>query len=130
MSVLQWSDDLAVGVESMDATHREFVDRVNAAAEAPDEGFAEAFDALLAHTREHFAAEEALMEASGFFALSMHRCEHRRVLAEMEQMRAQVARGVSAMARAYLRESVPEWFPLHRNTMDMATASFLRAHGM
>jgi hypothetical protein len=30
------------------------------------------------------------------------------------------------MARLYVKERLPEWFLLHRDTMDMATAVYLK----
>ena len=125
---LVWSDTLAVGVEGMDAHHRDFIKAwAEAAGAAEGAAFADAFHTLAAHLAEHFAYEESLMERHGFPALAEHRGEHKRVLADMRELAGSLARGRSRMARLYVREKMPEWFLLHRDTMDTATAAYLQA---
>lgn len=126
MALITWSDDLKVGKDFMDADHEDFVTLLNAAAEADASAFPAAFDAVLHHTEEHFARENALMEEIGFFAIGPHTGEHARVLAEMRRMRDHLATGNDAYARAYLTEFVPQWFEQHRRTMDAATAAYAR----
>lgn len=127
--MLQWSDDLAVGVAFIDHDHEDFVTLVNAAAAASDTDFPAAFRALAEHTRAHFAREEALMDETGFFAADVHKGEHRRALAEMEHFGQHLARGNLPFVRAYVAERLPDWFIQHRNTMDQATAAFARQKG-
>lgn len=120
---MQWTEDLRVGVGFIDADHEDFVALLNAAATAPDADFAAAFQALAAHTREHFAREEALMDATGFFATAIHKGEHARTLAEVAHFAEHLERGNLAFVRAYVAERLPDWFLQHRNTMDQATAA-------
>jgi len=119
--VLPWDETrYGLGLESMDATHREFAALVNRLAEAGSGEFGVLFAELIEHTRAHFAAESVLMEASGFPARAEHEGEHARVLGEMEQIGRRVQRGVLAFGRAYVRERLPEWFALHLASMDAA----------
>lgn len=121
---IAWSDDLKVGVAFIDADHEEFLDQLSAAAGATDADFPAHFEALARHTRDHFAREEALMDETGFFAVDVHKGEHRRVLAEVEHFADHLRRGNIAFARAFVIERLPDWFLQHRNTMDQATAAF------
>ncbi|MGE0014245.1 MAG: hemerythrin, partial [Azoarcus sp.] len=52
--------------------------------------------------------------------------EHQRVLAELRAFNRSVKGGRLLVARAYVRESLPEWFDLHLSTMDAALAAHLR----
>lgn len=126
MAILTWNDRLSVGLASMDATHREFLERLAALAEATPEQLAERFDVLLAHTRDHFAAEEALMAETTFPAINEHKAEHARVLTELTHFGASAAAGRLPLLRAYVREQLPDWFMLHLLTMDTATAAHVR----
>lgn len=126
MPKLAWTDDLAVGVAFIDDDHRAFIEALAAIADAPDAALAELFDALLIHTEEHFAREEAEMKRINFFATETHVGEHGRVLQEMRRFRNHLAKGNTAFARQYLTEQVPGWFYIHRNTMDQATAARIR----
>jgi hemerythrin len=124
MALLTWSEELNVGLDFMDADHEVFVTMINSFAEAEDAALPELFDALYAHTEEHFAREEELMDRIGFFATDCHKGEHGRVLNEMRRFRGHLDKGNIAFVRAYVTDQVPQWFILHRNTMDSATAAY------
>jgi hemerythrin-like metal-binding protein len=110
----------------MDATHREFLQLLTSVSEAEPAEFDARFAALLEHTSAHFAAEEALMAATGFPAINEHRGEHARVLGELAHFRARAAAGSTALLKVYVRERLPEWFMLHLQTIDAVTAAYVR----
>lgn len=124
MSVITWTPDLSVGVTFMDEDHEEFIAMVNACADASDADLPALFDRLYEHTVAHFAREEALMDEIGFFAIDCHKGEHGRVLNEMRRFRSHLDKGNIAFVRAYVADQVPQWFIMHRNTMDAATAAY------
>lgn len=117
----------ALSVEAMDTAHREFLDLAARLARADDAAFPALFKALLEHSRLHFAQEGRLMRACGFPATGEHEGEHARVLGELLQFNRAVARGRIALARAYVRHGLPDWFSLHLATMDSALAAYYRA---
>jgi hemerythrin len=127
--VVDWTDALKVGIDVIDTDHEVFVAEINAAVAASDEDFPTHFAELVEHTRAHFAREEALMDATGFFAAAIHKAEHQRVLAEAGRVADQLEAGDASVARSYVANHLPEWFRQHRDTMDLATASFARQHG-
>lgn len=114
-----------LGVPAMDRSHREMADLVNRMAESTDASFAYLFPDLVSHTRAHFASEEVLMKDSRFPATSEHKAEHARVLGELDAFEKRLAGGRLALARAYVKERLPEWFALHIATMDSALAAHL-----
>ncbi len=114
-----------LGVAVMDATHRKFIQLVNRLGTCDRGTFVEFFPALVSHTRVHFAAEEGLMETSGFPAIAEHRSEHARVLGDLEHLGTQLAKGRVKLARAYVREQLPDWFALHAENIDSALAAHL-----
>lgn len=125
MSHFRWSTRYELGRDDMDATHREFIDLVNAAAIATDEKLETRFQELLIHTREHFEAENRLMETSGFPPIQIHQGEHRRVLDAFEQAAEGLEAGNPRLARDLLGQ-LPTWFDQHSATMDNALASHIR----
>ncbi|MEW5757217.1 MAG: hemerythrin family protein [Pseudomonadota bacterium] len=95
------------------------------------ERVAHAFEEVLAHSRAHFAQEQALMEQYDFPPYHCHRGEHERVLAEMEaELTAWNAARDPARLKHYVGETVPKWFVNHLETMDYVTAMFLAQHGV
>jgi hemerythrin len=67
-----------------------------------------------------------MMEESGFAAISEHISDHQRVLGELTRFGKRIAAGSTAMARAYIREQLPQWFEIHLQTMDSALAAHLK----
>lgn len=84
MSYLEWSNELDVGVEAMNAEHRHLIDRMNRFSDLARGGTrSEALAALAdlgAYTVEHFRHEEELMQGMGFPELKKHQGVHRRLL--------------------------------------------------
>jgi len=126
MTLLAWSDRLALGVGRMDDTHREFVDHLNALGEAGDEAMLERLDAFIAHTEEHFEQEKRWMLELSFPPIHCHTHEHDGVLNIMREVRGMVADGRHDVGRVLARELAP-WFENHAATMDAMLAVFLRA---
>jgi hemerythrin-like metal-binding protein len=115
-----------LGLETMDETHRAFVNLVNRLGEAGKEEFIALFAELVSHTKVHFDQENRWMKESGFPAIREHIDEHQRVLGELDRFALRVASGSVKMGRAYLTQQLPQWFDLHAKTMDSALAAHLR----
>lgn len=128
MPLIDWTDDLKVGVDFMDEDHQDFVALINRFAEAADDALPDLYAQILHHTEDHFAREEELMRRVGFFAYDCHKGEHARVLGEMRHFAQHLEAGRLGVVRAYVTDQIPQWFILHRNTMDSATAAFAAQH--
>jgi hemerythrin len=90
----------------------------------------QAFEALHAHTRDHFWREEEAMQRTGFPPFAIHKAEHDRVLAEMEEEgRSFREGGDAARLWAYVSEAIPAWLVGHIQTMDLMTSRFVAARG-
>jgi hemerythrin-like metal-binding protein len=125
--MLTWDEDAhALGVDEMDATHREFSALVNLLAECDDTDFAGLFGKLLEHCRAHFTNEGRLMRISRFPALNEHEGEHHRVYGDLMQMNRAIQQGRIALPRAFVKQGLEEWFVQHLATMDAALASHLQ----
>ncbi|MDO8605488.1 MAG: hemerythrin family protein [Phaeospirillum sp.] len=128
-SVIRWSDALLVGIEFIDHDHQEAVEAINRmAAAARDGGEVLAdLDVFRHHCAQHFSREEAMMHKVGFFAIAPHGEEHRRVLAELDDVLARLRAGGDC--RDYFTDILPQWFLEHRATMDFVTADFAHERG-
>ena len=126
---LEWSDEIALGHEAIDATHMEFVELLAQAETAGDDTLIERLAALVAHTVEHFGREDQWMAATDFGPLHCHGMQHRVVLQTLEELLRQ---GRDEGALALVREILPDlgqWFTQHAQTMDAALASHLERVG-
>ena len=126
MSLIEWSDQFALGVEWMDDTHREFVQMVQSLDSAGEDGFLAQYDAFIAHTEDHFQRENEIMQQTAFPPLHCHLSEHENVLNIMRDVRRMVAdEGRFDVGRVLVREMAP-WFTNHAATMDNMLARFLQ----
>jgi len=121
----QWRDEYRVGFAPMDAIHEEFIGLLGQAIGSTGEDLERAFEALMLHTRDHFAYEEAQMESVALASRREHCDEHRRILAEMEFFYSKILSGRRSFARAYLQEQLPHWLRQHTATMDADLAARL-----
>lgn len=129
MTLITWSDALKRGIAFQDDDHEEAVAVMNALQTCSDEELPALFNQLHNHTKDHLQRENELMERIGFFAIDMHKSEHDRVLAEMQDFQDKLDAGDLASVRTYVEETVPDWFLNHLDTMDTATAMFARQRG-
>jgi hemerythrin len=129
MPLIEWSDALTLGVAKMDATHREFVDQLNALADAGDDVLLAGLDDFIAHTVEHFEQENGWMGSMDYPPIHCHLEEHEGVLGIMREVRGMVAEGKFELGRVLVRELAP-WFTNHAATMDAMLATFIQAKGL
>ena len=129
MPLIEWTDALKRGLTFQDDDHEEAVAVMNALQTCSDEDLPGLFKQLHDHTQAHLERENELMERIGFFAIAVHKGEHDRVLAEMQEFQDKMDAGEIAAVRTYVEETVPAWFLNHLESMDTATAMFARQQG-
>lgn len=128
MPALPWSDGLVLGLSFMDDTHKEFVELLARCEECDDVLLPALWDALIAHTADHFGREDEWMLATGFAAGNCHATQHKVVLQVLREGAALAKQGDLAPVRQMIRE-LAAWFPQHAQTMDAALALHLRGVG-
>ncbi|HZF69525.1 hemerythrin family protein [Sulfuricurvum sp.] len=111
-------DALKVGVDSIDKRHEEFYDLYEILKNAPDSELLAAFDAVILHTQNHFAEEEADMERIVYPNKAEHKQEHQKALDEMKYFREKVSSGKLMFAKAYVKDRLGDWFRNHLLNMD------------
>jgi hemerythrin-like metal-binding protein len=129
MSLMEWTDALTLGVDRMDATHREFVEYLNLLAAAADEEMLVQFDAFYAHTVAHFEQEAQWMRSTAFPPIHCHEAEHEGVLEVMREVRGHLEQGKFEVGRVLAAE-MAEWFRGHAATMDAMLAHYLKTRGL
>lgn len=117
-----------LGIPQIDTIHGEFIELLNRLDGTDKAGFIGLFPQLLEQTKGHFEIENALMSDFRFPAIREHMEEHQRVLGDLDRLAERVRNGYVLMARAYVREQLPQWFSLHAVSMDNALAAYLKNH--
>ena len=128
VATLVWSEALSLSMPVMDDTHREFVDLLAAVQQSPDAQLVEAWQALLAHTEDHFGREDQWMQATGFAPENCHATQHAVVLQVIREGLAQGLQGALGPIRQIAHE-LALWFPHHAQNMDAGLALHLKSMG-
>jgi hemerythrin len=124
-----WTDRYLLGYPPMDATHREFVDIVNAILSAPDAEVGSLLGKFAQHAEKHFGEEREWMATTDFPAMDCHVDEHEAVMASVRQVAEVVAQGDAAEGRRLATE-LARWFPGHADYMDAPLAQWMAKRRM
>jgi hemerythrin-like metal-binding protein len=129
-----WTGDLELGVEALDAEHRLLIDLVNDLASAL--GTAEDRERVGATIRRlhdltsiHFRAEDLLMRLHAYDGQEVHAAEHARLAGHLSELREAHSRG-DLPATPDLAAALRKWLGGHIQTQDRALADFLRSVGV
>jgi len=129
---IRWTDELSVGIPSLDDDHKILVDLLNSTLVACYAGFGDEhvgiiLEELFKYTQIHFNREMAILRISGYDQCEAHEAEHERIYHEVEVManraRAEAEQGLSKEVAAFLRG----WLFSHIMEHDRRYAAHLRS---
>lgn len=134
MALIEWNDSLSVGVPSIDAQHAVLVETLNDLHDAMMSGQGHArtgalLSTLISYTHDHFAAEEAMLEAAGYAQLDAHRARHRELTRQVQNYVARYERG-EATVNMHLLNFLRDWLTNHIMKEDKAYSPTMIAHGI
>jgi hemerythrin len=94
---IEWSNELSVGIEEIDAQHKVLVDLLNQIHEAIQqrqgtEATSQIIERLGEYTRIHFAVEESLMRILHYPDYERHKEEHDRLIDQLNGFRTNWSR--------------------------------------
>ncbi|MEN9539902.1 MAG: hypothetical protein RLZZ126_2137 [Pseudomonadota bacterium] len=130
MTPVQWSEELELGLPYMDETHREFVELLARAVDAPDSELLAVWKNVMAHTADHFDREDQWMRHTAFPPGDCHTNEHQAILAVMAEAARRGTGDVGTPGNLglvrQLAQELGVWFAGHAQSMDAALALFLK----
>jgi hemerythrin len=123
---LVWREAYGLGVELLDAQHREMVRLINLVLDpAAGEAAGVRLDALIAHLRRHFETEEVFLRAIDYPLAEEHSREHSLQLAEFVDLRRHVGQGGGSLDAAH-RTEIRQWFFSHVVAEDRRFGAYYR----
>lgn len=126
-----------VAMDFMNTTHLEDADLINKLYDAvcdvekggANETLKKTYEEWFMHTINHFKKEEEEMQAKAFPPFIIHKGEHDRVLARMQDVfQSWQDSGNIDELKSFVAKENLEWLINHINTMDTMTAMFLSSH--
>jgi len=118
MAYFEWTEEMSVGVELLDADHRALINWINQLESISEEATRDIhwddwFRKLNNYIRFHFSREEKVMETCGFQELVDHRQEHLRFEQEVAALREHCHPGMEVSLVARLLELLRYWLKDH-----------------
>ena len=131
MDAMNEPTELTFGVPSMDREHSGQLSLLNdlkaAVRSGADDGVVYALlNELVEHTNLHFLSEQLLMRLHAYETYESHFLEHERLLAEVQNLRSNLATGTAADKHSLI-EALRSWLLIHIQTADKALADYLNS---
>lgn len=134
MPLIQWSDELSVGINSIDKQHKELIKMINELNDALQAGqanqkLAAIFEGLAVYTVTHFGYEEELFAQYGYSESAEHKNEHRALTQQVKDLQQKMEEGdfiISVEVMVFLKD----WLINHILKTDKAYAKFLKDKGV
>lgn len=131
MPLIQWNDDLQLGIESVDNQHKKLVALVNTLDEAKKSGkgsrvMGELLQNLINYTVEHFEFEESLMKASSYPDLELHCVQHKQLVDKVLHFQHQFVDGRQRITKDVM-QFLRYWLESHILKEDMAFGAYAQA---
>ena len=134
MALLKWTKKYSVGVKAFDDHHINLVKRLNELHAAMLKGQAQGIagpllSKMTEESREHFAAEEQLMESTKYPGLAEQRAAHKELADKVGEYMARYEQGDQTMYPELLR-FVGNWLHNHMLTVDKQYTQWMNEHGV
>ena len=134
MALITWTNELSIGINSIDAQHKNLIKMINALNDALIDGTAndmihEIFNELVKYTSVHFDYEEKLFEQYNYKESASHNAEHRALKEQVRDLQKKMEDGdfmISIEVMFFLKS----WLTDHILKTDKAYSDFLIAQGV
>lgn len=134
MALITWTDELSVGIDSIDTQHKKLINMINSLNDALENGSAnyvihKIFDGLAVYTIVHFNYEEKLFEQYGYENSAEHKEEHAELKEQVIELQKKMEDG-NFMISIELLSFLKSWLTNHILKTDMAFSEFLISKGV
>ncbi len=129
MAFLQWSPNLSVGIDFMDADHQKLMELLNELHDLVEPGHVQSeaidkLDELIDFAEQHFRLEERLMEESEYEEFEQHRQLHEVLLQDIAELRQYLTTGEKA-AGPKIMDFLRDWLIRHILDSDKHLGGYL-----
>ena len=134
MALIDWSDELSVGIQQIDEQHQKLVAIINELHEAmldrrEKQVMSHIFTELVDYTKTHFTYEERLFEELGYPDGAAHLLQHRNLAQRVIDLKEEFDAGNTAVTLEVMR-FLREWLADHIIGSDRKYTPFLLSKGI
>lgn len=134
MAYISWSDEYSVSVREFDNQHRTLVDQINVLHQSLLENRGRdaqeaILEAIVTYTREHFAAEERLMQRYRYPGYSEHKLQHDELTAKALELQERF-RDTGLVLSLEILTFLKDWLKEHILGLDKEYGTFFNDNGV
>lgn len=123
MALVEWKDEFAVGVASVDHEHRQLIGLINElhaglAGRAAKDAIARVLGEIHTKIAAHFALEERVMRERRYDQYADHKTDHERLLDEIRDIMDRHEADAYFDYETTLAKELSDWFGVHFRTKD------------
>ena len=131
ITLIEWSDEYSVGVNSLDKEHKKIIGMLNRLindhTSEPIEVVNDMFSEIFQFKDEHFVTEEEFMKKNKYPELQRHKEEHNKFKRETASMCKKLMNSQNPnKIREEMLVCLRKWFEFHILTEDMKYAAFYK----
>lgn len=135
MSFMIWTEEMSVGVESLDEDHKRLIELLNRLHENVEAGktgkaLEKVIEQMVKYTQYHFTREEALFNQAGFPQAAEHHHEHEMLMRRALSLQARFENGQSRELSLEAMDVLQRWLSSHILGSDREYIPYLRAKGI
>jgi len=134
MALINWTDNLSVGVKVSDDQHKKLIDLINKLNDAMRVGrskevISEIIAGLANYTVTHFATEEKYFDQFGYPGAASHKREHNDFVKKVSDFKEGFDKG-NLMLSIDITKFLRDWLVKHIQGTDKKYTSFFNEHGL
>jgi hemerythrin len=135
MPLLEWNENLSVGVPSIDAQHKKLVGMLNELYDAMQAGKSQAvlgkvLKELADYTVYHFQYEESLLAQTGYRASPEHKREHDELTKLVQEVSQKYEAGATPALSEEVLNFLRRWLFIHITGSDRKFGPYLISMGI
>ncbi len=135
MSSLFWTDDLSIGIESIDEQHKVLFSLIDQLQEAMSRGesrtvLEDIFQGLIDYTDKHFKVEEEMFKEFEYDDIEGHLAYHAEFVDKMASLKEQFDDNSNFMIGVDVMQFLTDWLVTHIQGTDKKYAPFLISKGV
>ncbi len=135
MSVIEWSENLSVGIKSIDDQHKVLIGLINRLNTAMAQGEAsiiigDVLAKLTDYTRFHFTYEEDLFEQYGYENNAQHKQKHKKLIDQISTLKENYESDMMGAIGIEIMQFLKNWLTKHIMKTDMEYSQFLIDKGV
>lgn len=129
MAFVNWSPNLSVGIDFIDADHQQSITLLAelqdlVASDQPRTAAIEKLDELIEFSEQHFRFEERLMKENNYREFAQHQAIHKTLPQQTAELRERLASGATDI-RPEVMDFLKEWLMRHILESDKHFGGFL-----